>query len=155
MDMQKPRLDGRTLRKRHILMTHFPTCLSQPAWAALTKGQDLGGLENQTSLPTALRLDVLEALALCCSHHRFLLQRQRQLSRVSYGHWLTQWWGLNLTLTLIPPKVPASRPSGRGLALQGRNRGQMPSVHTGLSPWEHLSLLFLHWKKNTLLMVRG
>lgn len=60
MDVQKPRLDGRTLRKRLILMTHFPTCLSQPAWAALTKCQDLGGLENQASLPTALRLDVQE-----------------------------------------------------------------------------------------------
>lgn len=65
----------------------------------------------------------LEVPALCCSHPLFLLQRQCQLSRVSYGHWLTQWWGLNLTLTLIPPRVPASRLSQRGLALQGRNRG--------------------------------
>ena len=69
--MQKPRLDGRTLGKRHILMTHFPTCLSQPAWAALTKGQDLGGLENQTSLPTALRLDVQEPRSLPSRHRLF------------------------------------------------------------------------------------
>lgn len=68
---RKPQVGWENSEKRHILMTHFPTCLSQPAWAALTKGQDLGGLENQTSLPTALRLMSSEALALCCSHHRF------------------------------------------------------------------------------------
>lgn len=47
----------------------------------------------------------LEAPALCCSH-RLLLQGQCLLSGVSCRHRLTQWWGLNLTLTLIPPQVP-------------------------------------------------
>lgn len=125
----------------------FPNVSVSASLGCLNKRPGLGWLgkpdfashSSEAGCPRA-KESPLEAPALCCSHHRFLLQRQRQLSRVSYGHWLTQRWGLNLTLTLIPPKVPASRLSGRGLALQGRNRGQMPSVHTGLSPWEHLSL---------------
>ena len=139
MDMQKPRLDGRTLRKRHILMTNFPKCLSQPAWAALTKCQNLGGLENQASLPTALRLDVQEPGGLPWRHRLFA------------AHTAFSFRGNACSLGLLPaltdPVVgpqphthpnssqsPASR-LPRGLALQGWNRGQTPSVHTGVSPW--------------------